>query len=64
LTNLQHKPEVHLKRLFGEQNQCRKILLNMATESAADEFVILTICRDPVAGRKSYELIAQAFTET
>ena len=36
----------------------------MATESAADEFVILTICHDPVAGRESYELIAQAFTET
>ena len=64
MTNIQYEPEVHLKRLFDEQIRCRKILLNMATESAADEFVILTICHDPVAGRKSYELIAQAFTET
>ena len=51
------------KKALRRTKSVAKILSNMATGSAADEFVILTICHDPVARRKSYELITKAFIE-
>ena len=49
------------KSLYGDPNQCRKLIETISTEYGVNEVVILSICHDPDARRKSYELIADAF---
>ena len=50
-----------LKSLYGDPQQCQTIIQNMAEKYGVKEVVILTICHDPIARRKSYELIGDAF---
>lgn len=47
--------------LYGDPGQCQDILTKMAMQYGVDELVILTICFDPTARRKSYQLLADAF---
>jgi luciferase family oxidoreductase group 1 len=47
--------------IYGDPDQCKKILTGMAKDFGIDELVILTICYDPDARRHSYELLAKAF---
>ena len=49
------------KSLYGDPNQCRKLIETISTEYGVNEVVILSICHDPDTRRKSYELIADAF---
>jgi hypothetical protein len=36
-------------------------LVALAESYGVDELVILTVCHDPAARRRSYELVAEAF---
>ncbi|MGY8999799.1 MAG: hypothetical protein ACKVIK_07760, partial [Rhodospirillales bacterium] len=47
--------------IYGNPQQCKKILTNMAQSFGVEELVILTICHDPLARVRSYELLAEAF---
>lgn len=47
--------------IYGDPEQCRKILTDLANDFGVDELVILTICHAPAARRRSYELLAGAF---
>ena len=49
------------KSLYGDANQCRQIIEEMAKEYGVTEMVILSICHDQKDRQKSYELIANAF---
>ena len=55
-----HRPH----SLYGNPNQCKTILMEMVTDFGIDELVILTICHDPAARRRSYELLSEAFKIT
>ena len=50
--------------IYGDPNQCKTILTNMVKVFEVDELVILTICHDPAARRRSYELLSEAFQKT
>ncbi|MFP6712205.1 MAG: LLM class flavin-dependent oxidoreductase [Rhodospirillales bacterium] len=52
-----HRPQ----SIYGDPDQCREILTDMAIKYGVEELVILTICHDPAARRRSYELLAEAF---
>ena len=47
--------------IYGNPQQCKKILTKMAQSFGVEELVILTICHDPLARVRSYELLAEAF---
>ncbi len=47
--------------IYGDPDQCREILTDMAEAYGVDELAILTICHDPAARQRSYELLAEAF---
>jgi luciferase family oxidoreductase group 1 len=47
--------------LYGDPHQCHKILTDLADGFGVGELVILTICHDPAARQRSYELLAEAF---
>ncbi|MFL2783133.1 MAG: LLM class flavin-dependent oxidoreductase [Rhodospirillales bacterium] len=47
--------------LYGDPDQCVKILSKMANDYQAEELVVLTICHDPKDRIASYELLANAF---
>ncbi len=49
---------------YGDPDQCHKILSDLAADHGVDEMVILTICHDPAARQRSYELLAEAFNLT
>lgn len=46
---------------YGDPDQCHKILTDLAKAYGVEEMVILTICHNPAARRRSYELLAEAF---
>jgi luciferase family oxidoreductase group 1 len=46
---------------IGAPEQVRADLEAMARAHGVDELVVVTICHDPAARRRSYELLAQAF---
>jgi luciferase family oxidoreductase group 1 len=49
------------KRVVGAPDRVRASLLTMAADYDVDELVVLTVCHDPAARRRSYELLAEAF---
>jgi len=51
------------KRAVGTPEQVRDKLLSLALEFNVDEIILITITHDPVARRKSYQLMAEAWGE-
>ena len=49
------------KRVVGAPDRVRAALVALAAEHGVDELVVLTVCHDPAARRRSYELLADAF---
>ncbi len=47
--------------LVGDPERVRSELIKIAEAFAVEELVVLTICHDPKARRRSYELLAEAF---
>ncbi len=47
--------------VVGAPEQVRAQLLYIASTYGADELTLLTLCHDPAARRRSYELVAEAF---
>lgn len=47
--------------IVGAPEQVRAQLLDVANLYGADELTLLTLCHDPGARRRSYELVAEAF---
>ena len=47
--------------IVGAPEQVRSQLLDLASFYGADELTLLTLCHDPAARRRSYELVAEAF---
>ncbi|HVE47222.1 MAG TPA: LLM class flavin-dependent oxidoreductase [Acidimicrobiales bacterium] len=47
--------------LVGDPERVRRELTKIAEVFAVEELVVLTICHDPKARRRSYELLAEAF---
>jgi luciferase family oxidoreductase group 1 len=61
--------QAHIERnrrrsFFGAPNQLKAQLTELAQQFGVEELVILTICHDPAARLRSYELLAQAFELT
>ena len=59
-------PETMLKKMrrravIGDPGQVRERLEEMSEEFGVNEFVVLTICHDPQARLRSYQLLAEAF---
>ena len=50
--------------LVGDPERVRRDLMKIAEAFAVEELVVLTICHDPKARRRSYELLAEAFELT
>ncbi len=48
-------------RIVGTPEQVRVRLLELALEYGADEMMVVTLCFDPAARLRSYELLAQTF---
>ena len=49
------------KRAVGTPDQVKAKLLSLAEQFQADEIMLVTITHDPVARRRSYELLAQVW---
>jgi luciferase family oxidoreductase group 1 len=49
------------KIVVGDPERVRTALAGLAEDFGADELVVLTVCHDPAARRRSYELLADAF---
>ncbi|MBA3956488.1 MAG: hypothetical protein H0X58_07475, partial [Acidimicrobiia bacterium] len=49
------------KRLVGAPDRIRAGLVALAADHDVDELIVLTVCHDPAARRRSYELLAEAF---
>jgi luciferase family oxidoreductase group 1 len=49
------------RRVVGAPGRVRDALLALAAEHGVDELVVRTICHDPGARLRSYELLAEAF---
>ncbi len=49
------------RRLVGAPDRVRVVLEELSRRTAADELAVLTICHDPGARLRSYELLAEAF---
>lgn len=49
------------KRVVGAPDRVRAELEALAADHGVDELVILTVCHDPQARRRSYELLAEIF---
>jgi luciferase family oxidoreductase group 1 len=54
-----HRPQ----SIYGNPNQCKTILNEMVQEFGVDELVILTICHDPVARLRSYQLLSECLNK-
>jgi luciferase family oxidoreductase group 1 len=52
------------KRVVGAPDRVRASLFALAADHDVDELVVLTVCHDPAARRRSYELLAEAFALT
>ena len=48
------------RAIIGNPCQVGARLEEMSEEFGVDEFVVLTICHDPEARKRSYELVAEA----
>jgi luciferase family oxidoreductase group 1 len=48
------------KVIVGAPDKVRAKLMILADEFAVDELMVLTVCHDPTARRRSYELLAEA----
>ncbi|MDQ6927462.1 MAG: LLM class flavin-dependent oxidoreductase [Actinomycetota bacterium] len=53
--------QVRAKVIVGAPEQVRSKLTALAHEFDVDELIVLTVCHDPAARRRSYELLAEAF---
>jgi luciferase family oxidoreductase group 1 len=49
------------KRVVGAPDRVRAALVALADDHEVDELVVLTVCHDPTARRRSYQLLAKAF---
>jgi luciferase family oxidoreductase group 1 len=49
------------RRVVGAPDRVRDHLLGLARDHEVDELVVLTVCHDPGARLRSYELLAEAF---
>ena len=49
------------KRLVGAPDRVQAALSALAADHGVDELVVLTVCHDPAARLRSYELLAEAF---
>jgi luciferase family oxidoreductase group 1 len=49
------------KMIIGAPDKVRAMLMILADEFAVDELLVLTVCHDGAARRRSYELLAEAF---
>lgn len=49
------------RRIVGAPDRVRASLVKLAQVTGADELVVLTVCHDPAARLRSYELLAEAF---
>jgi luciferase family oxidoreductase group 1 len=58
---LAHIERNRRRSFFGTPDQVKAHLTELAQRYGVDELVILTICHDPAARLRSYELLAQAF---
>lgn len=47
--------------VVGDPERVRRALMDIAEPFGVEELVVLTICHDPKARRRSYELLAEAF---
>jgi len=47
-------------RVVGSPGRVRDALVTLAESYGVDELMIVTVCHDPVARRRSYELVAEA----
>ncbi|HVL02816.1 MAG TPA: hypothetical protein VM386_00110 [Acidimicrobiales bacterium] len=56
-----HLAQDRAKRLVGAPDRVRAGLLTLAADHDVDELIVLTVCHDPAARRRSYELLAGAF---
>ncbi len=52
------------KRVVGAPDRVHAALLALAAAHETDELVVLTVCHDPAARQRSYELLADAFALT
>jgi len=52
------------RTVVGDPDRVRKELLALSEAFAVDELVVLTVCHDAKARRRSYELLAEAFELT
>ena len=59
---LAHIQSQRARLVFGSPGTCKARLLELAEQYAADELMILTITGDYESRKKSYELLAEAFT--
>jgi luciferase family oxidoreductase group 1 len=48
-------------RIVGNPEQVSERLLDLAADYDVDEILVLTVCFDPAARRRSYELLSEAF---
>jgi luciferase family oxidoreductase group 1 len=48
------------RSFYGDPGQCRARIESLAENYGVGEIVVLTICHDPVARRRSYQLLAEA----
>jgi luciferase family oxidoreductase group 1 len=49
------------KRVVGAPDRVRAALVALAADHGVDELVLVSVCHDPAARRRSYELLADAF---
>lgn len=63
LTSLERErlAQAKSKVIVGAPDKVRAKLLILADEFAVDELLVLTVCHDGAARRRSYELLAEAF---
>jgi luciferase family oxidoreductase group 1 len=59
---LAHIQSQRARLVFGSPPTCKARLLDLAAQYSADELMILTITGDYESRKKSYELLAEAFT--
>jgi luciferase family oxidoreductase group 1 len=56
--------QITRRAVVGDPVQVKARLEQMAAEHEANELVMVTICHDPMARQRSYELLAEAFALT
>ncbi|MDQ6909584.1 MAG: LLM class flavin-dependent oxidoreductase, partial [Actinomycetota bacterium] len=63
LTDLERErlAQARSKVIVGAPEQVASKMTALANEFGVDELVVLTVCYDPAARQRSYELLAEAF---